>query len=139
MGLKIFLLFAYFVANLFGFFALIATILNLPFRAFFRDRNKNSKSDKREIKSYWLGHLTLILVLFYTWEEIVLIFPTLTLILALVLSSLLSIVLIENNRTLYRYYRKFYISKKEKITFIFCLLFLYCLGLIFDKINFILW
>jgi hypothetical protein len=129
MTTKVILLFVLFFVNLFGFFSLTSTLINCPFRVFFG--GKNHKSGAKII--YWIGHIVLVLLIFYAWEEITETPPTFVLILTLFLSSLLSFLYPVIDKKFYNKYRLYLISDTVKLAFVYNLVILYILGLIFNK------
>ena len=130
--IKVILLAVFFFLNLFVIFSLCAAIINIPLKVLFGEINYRTGNKK----VYWFGYLVFILLLFYFWQEVAKSQPTLALIVVLLLSSFLSLMLSKAKPIVPS---KFYISKPEKVAFIFSLIFLYALGLIFKKIDFILW
>lgn len=134
MTLKIVLLFILFFANLLGLFALISNLLNVPFKAFFGYRNRRTGNKKL----YWIGHIILILLLFYFWEEFAAVPPSFIMVSVLVFSSLLSIY-ITKKESFILFSGKFYISKTVKLAFIWNLIILYIIGLFFNQIDFVWW
>lgn len=73
MTIKIALLVFLFSANLFGLLALLSHFFNLSFKAFFGYTNKRTGNKKL----YWIGHIILVLLLFYFWTEFVSVTPSL--------------------------------------------------------------
>lgn len=134
MTLKIVLLSILFFANLLGLFALISNLLNVPFKAFFGYRNRRTGNKKL----YWIGHIILILLLFYFWEEFAAVPPSFIMVSVLVFSSLLSIYITKRDSFIL-FSGKFYISKTVKLAFIWNLIILYIIGLFFNQIEFVWW
>lgn len=134
MTLKIVLLTLLFFANLLGLFALLSNLLNVPFKAFFGYRNKRTGNKKL----YWIGHLILVLLLFYFWEEFANVPPSFVLIVVLIFSSILSIFLTKKSNFIL-FNGGFYISKTVKLAFIWNLLILYLIGLFFNQFDFVWW
>mgnify|MGYP003148406563 CR=1 FL=1 len=130
--IKIILLTVFFFLNLFVIFSLCAAIINIPLKVLFGEINYRTGNKK----VYWFGYLVFIFLLFYIWQEIAKSPPTFVLVLVLLFSSFLSLLLSKAKPLVPS---KFYISKPEKVAFIVCLMFLYAVGLIFKKIDFILW
>ncbi len=135
MSSKTFLISIIFILNLLGVFPLITYFLNLPFKAFFGYINQKTKRRKE----YWAGHIVTILLIFYAWEEITLGYPTLTLVITLLLSSIGAMFLKRKYRTLYRSIRTFYLEDRVNKTFMYILIFLYIIGLFYGNINFVVW
>lgn len=133
MVTKIVLLTVLFFLNLLGFLSLASTLLNIPFKMFFGLKNYRTGNKKL----YWIGHVLLVLIIFFLWEELLKIPPSLSLVIILISSSTISI-LISKNSLLFKN-GSFYISRTVKIAFIINLIILYTLGLLFKKIDFIFW
>lgn len=134
MTTKIITIIVLFIANFWGVFALFATIFNLPFKAIFGNQN-NLTGNK---KLYWIGHLILVFLIFYLWQKLTSVPPTLTLILILNISTLLSMVTSRKERMVLSE-GQIQESITAKSAFIWNVLLLYIIGLISGKIDFVWW
>lgn len=134
MTVKIILLTFLFFANLFGIFALLSDLLNLPFKAFFGV--KSNRTGNKKI--YWIGHIVLTIILFYFWQELIAIPPSFIMVSAFVFSSIISIYQTKFD-TLYLVSGRYQISKTVKLAFICNLIIVYMIGLFFNKIDFVWW
>lgn len=123
-----------FIANFWGVFALFATILNLPFKAIFGTHN-NLTGNK---KLYWIGHLILVILIFYLWQKLTSVPTTLTFILSLIFSTFLSM---HNSRKekMVLEERQIKESNTAKSAFIWNVMIVYIIGLISGKIDFVWW
>lgn len=135
MTTKVILLFVLFFVNLFGFFSLTSTLINSPFRVFFGGKNYKTGGKK----NYWVGHILLVLLIFYTWKKITETPPTFVLILTLLLSSLLAFLFPIINRSFYRKHRLHLISNTVKLVFVYNLLLIYIIFIMLDITTFIWW
>ncbi|EAR15097.1 hypothetical protein [Robiginitalea biformata] len=133
MTTKIITLVVLFIASYWGLFALLATILNVPFKLIFGSNNKTGTK-----KLYWIGHLILVVIIFYVWQLITSNSPTLTLVLILLLSTLLSTIISKKERQLLAK-DQINDSNRAKSAFIWNVILIYTIGLISGNFEFVWW
>lgn len=133
--MKIILISVLFVVNIFGLFAILSNYINTPFKVFFGYKNK--RTGKKKV--YWFGHVILALAIFYFWKELTFSEPSLVLVLALTISTALSMVISKRTRNFLGNSSLVYVDDSTKTAFILNTLLVYILGLLFYEIAFAIW